>query len=365
MELQRYDIAQLRATKTDEGFLIDAPVIGRVGVQTYIDASGNVRKEFRPPDEVFNADSLATFKGKPITDGHPASGVTAANFKKLAIGTILSDGRQDGDNVRADIIIHDAEAILKAEKGGVQELSLGYSVVLDEAPGEYNGEAYQYVQRKVKINHLALVPRARAGKMARLNLDAGDAHQITEDCMSDKLSRVRLDTGIEYDAAPEVVHALDKLRDDAAVLKTQAEAHKADAEKLAGERDTLKARVDGFAAELAQVKADALDAARAEIKARAELEKAAEGFKIDHAGKSDREVKEAVIKSVRADADLSGKSDEYVQAAFDMSVSMKADAAMVGQRKAVMNADSAPKSDSVQSAHEAFLANRGIQAKKG
>lgn len=357
MEVQRFDFAKLRATKTDEGYLVDMPIVGRIGIQVYMNADGTTRKEFRPPEEIFNADSLASFKGKPVTDGHPKDGVNAQNYKKLTIGSMISEGKQDGDYVRVEMMIQDAESIAKAEKGGICELSLGYRVTLDETPGEYNGERYDAIQRRPVINHVALVPRARAGKMARLNLDAGDAHQITEDCMSDKLSRVRLDTGIEYDAAPEVVHALDKLRDDAAVLKTQAEAHKADAEKLAGERDTLKARVDGFAAELAQVKADALDAARAEIKARAELEKAAEGFKIDHAGKSDREVKEAVIKSVRADADLSGKSDEYVQAAFDMSVSMKADAAMSGQRKAVMNADSSGAVKTAAQKYKEHMAN--------
>lgn len=346
MEVTRFDFAQLKATKTDEGYLVDTPIVGRVGVQTYINADGTVRKEFRPPEEVFNADALASFVGKPMTDGHPQGGVNAGNFKKLTIGTMLSAGKQDGDYVRAEIIIQDAEAIAKAIKGGVRELSLGYQVNLDETPGEYNGEKYDAIQRNIRANHIALVPRARAGKMARLNLDAGHAHQITEVLMTDKLGRVRLDTGIEYDAAPEVAHALDKMRDDAATLKTQLTAAKSDAEKLAGERDTLKARVDGFTAEIAKVKADAMDAARAEIKERAALEKAAEGFKIDHAGKSDREVKEAVIKSVRADADLTGKSDEYVQAAFDMSVSLKADSAMATQRKQVQNQDggAAPKS---------------------
>lgn len=338
MEVQRYDFAQLRATKTDEGFLVDTPIVGRVGIQTYMNADGTTRKEYRPAEEVFSTDALNSMVGKPITDQHPKGKVTAANFKKLTIGTILGAGKQDGDNVRADIIIQDAEAILKAEKGGVRELSLGYTVDLDETPGEFNGEKYDAIQKNIKVNHLALVSRGRAGN-ARLNLDRFDAVAFMEDDMSDKLGRVRLDNGIEYDAAPEVVHALDKLRDDAAVLKTQADTAKANAEKLAGERDTLKARVDGFAEELAKVKTDALDAARAEIKARTELEKAAEAFKVDTAGKTDREVKEAVIKSVRTDADLTGKSDEYVQAAFDMSVSMKADAAMQGQRKTVMNAD--------------------------
>jgi len=319
MTVQRYDFAQLKATKTDEGFLVDTPIVGRVGIQTYMNSDGTTRKEYRPAEEVFHPDALASMVGKPITDAHPNGKVTAANFKKLTIGTILGAGKQDGDNVRVDIIIQDAEAIIKAEKGGVRELSLGYTVDLDETPGEYNGEKYDVIQRNLKINHLALVPKGRAGN-ARLNLDRFDAVAFTEDVMSDKLGRVRLDSGIEYDAAPEVVHALDKLRDDALNFKTQSEAQKAEAEKLAGERDTLKARVDGFAAELAKVKTDALESARAEIKARAELDKAAEGFRVDCAGKSDREVKEAVIKAVRADADLTGKSDEYVNAAFDMSV---------------------------------------------
>jgi len=361
MTVQRYDFAQLKATKTDEGFLVDTPIVGRVGIQTYMNADGTVRKEYRPAEEVFHPDALASMVGKPITDAHPNGKVTAANFKKLTIGTILGAGKQDGDNVRVDIIIQDAEAIIKAEKGGVRELSLGYTVDLDETPGEFNGEKYDAIQKNIRVNHLALVPKGRAGN-ARLNLDRFDAVAFTEDVMSDKLGRVRLDNGIEYDAAPEVVHALDKLRDDSLNFKTQSETQKAEAEKLAGERDTLKARVDGFAAELAKVKTDALDSARAEIKARAELDKAAEGFKVDCAGKSDREVKEAVIKAVRADADLVGKSDEYVNAAFDMSVSMKADAAMQGQRKQAMNNDG---SGVAKTAAQKYVEYKQSLSKKG
>jgi len=338
MSVQRFDFATFKATKTDEGYLVDNPIVGRIGIQIYQNADGTTRKEYRPAEEVFHPDALASMAGKPITDQHPNGKVTAANFKKLTIGTILGAGKQDGDNVTASIIIQDADAILKAEKGGVRDLSLGYSVDLEDTPGEYNGEKYDAVQRNIRVNHLALVPKGRAGN-ARLNLDRFDAVALTEDVMSDKLGRVRLDNGIEYDAAPEVVHALDKLRDDVATSLTDAKTAKAEAEKLQGERDTLKARVDGFADELAKVKTDAMAAAREEVKARAALETSADGFKVDHAGKTDREVKEAVIKTIRADADFSGKSDEYVQAAFDMAVAMKTDAAMAGQRKTVLNSD--------------------------
>lgn len=64
---QRYDTYSFQATKTDEGFIQDNPVIGRTGILKYLNADGSPRYEYRPPEEAFNADSLDTLKGKPIT----------------------------------------------------------------------------------------------------------------------------------------------------------------------------------------------------------------------------------------------------------------------------------------------------------
>lgn len=330
MTCLRYDRATIKAEVTDEGFLVDSPIVGRVGIQLYQNADGTVRREFRPPEEVFKADSLNSFVGKPITDGHPAEMVNAKNAKSLLVGAIHTEGKQDGDNVVAGITIHDADVIDKIMKGGKRELSLGYKVDIDEISGLWNGQEYDAIQRNIRINHLAIVPRGRAGN-ARLNLDRLDAESIiTGETMPENLSRVRLDTGLEYQAEAEVVQAFEKMRAD----KVEADAHIDELQKqldsVAAERDTLKSQV----ASADKVRADALEAARAEIKARAMLEKSAEAFKIDCADKSDREIKEAVIKSKRADADLSGKSDDYINAAFDLTVELKADEAMAEQRKA-------------------------------
>lgn len=330
MTFLRYDRATIKAEVTDEGFLVDSPIVGRVGIQLYKNADGTVRREFRPPEEVFKADSLNSFVGKPITDGHPAEMVNAKNAKSLLVGAIHTEGKQDGDNVVAGITIHDADMIDKIMKGGKRELSLGYKVDIDEISGLWNGQEYDAIQRNIRINHLAIVPRGRAGN-ARLNLDRLDAESIiTGETMPENLSRVRLDTGLEYQAEAEVVQAFEKMRAD----KVEADAHIDELQKqldsVAAERDTLKSQV----ASADKVRADALEAARAEIKARAILEKSAEAFKIDCADKSDREIKEAVIKSKRADADLSGKSDDYINAAFDLTVELKADEAMAEQRKA-------------------------------
>ncbi|MEN9589134.1 MAG: Erwinia phage phiEt88 [Pseudomonadota bacterium] len=363
MEVNRYDRAQIKATRTDEGYLVDTPIVGRVGIQIYKNADGSIRRELRPPEEVFNADSLASFAGKPITDGHPSVPVTSRNAKRLSIGVMQSEGKQDGDNVVVPIILHDESVINEIFKGGKRELSLGYKVDLDETPGVWEGQPYQAVQRRIQINHLAVVPKGRAGN-ARLNLDGHqDAQSLTPEkettTMSENLGRLRLDNGLEYQASPEVVVEFEKTRADKQELATRADELQKQLDTATAERDTLKAEV----AKIEQIKADSLEAARQEIKARVDLEKAAEAFKVDCADKTNREVKELVIKAVRADADLEGKSDEYVNAAFDMSVAMKHDAATAAQRAAgVGTSRNDAKPQTSGEAYKNFLNNLG---KKG
>lgn len=361
MEAIRYDRTEIKATRTDEGYLVDTPIVGRVGIQLYKNADGTIRRELRPAEEVFHADSLKSFAGKPVTDEHPGEPVTAKNAKRLSVGTMQGEGRQDGDNVVAPIIIHDGEMIDKVMKGGKRELSLGYKVDLEETPGVWNGQEYDAIQRNIRVNHLAIVPRGRAGN-ARLNLDRHDAVSFNpqeENAMPENLSRIRLDSGLEYQAAPEVVVEVEKLRSDKAELTTHVDELQKQLDTVAAERDTLKSQVQSAD----KVRSDALEAARAEVKARAELDKVAETFKVDGTGKTDREVKELVIKSVRTDADLTGKSDDYVNAAFDLTVSMKNDAAMAAQRAAGAKRDDAGEQTDTGS-YKGFMSQLGKKEQK-
>ena len=84
------------------------------------------------------------------------------------IGTILSEGYQDGEDVRCEVIIHDTDAV---KDTGLRELSCGYNLRLEETPGVWEGQPYDAIQRDIEINHLALVDKARAGEQARLNVD--------------------------------------------------------------------------------------------------------------------------------------------------------------------------------------------------
>ncbi|MGQ0287027.1 DUF2213 domain-containing protein [Pasteurellaceae bacterium 22721_9_1] len=66
----RYDRLEFKAKKDQNGFIRDTPVLTRTGVFIYQQPDGTSRREYRPPDEVFKADSLNAFKGIPITDEH-------------------------------------------------------------------------------------------------------------------------------------------------------------------------------------------------------------------------------------------------------------------------------------------------------
>jgi hypothetical protein len=158
-----------------EGFLLDKPIVTSCGVFKYTNPDGTIRRELRLPEHVFAPESLASYKGKPIILTHSAGLVTSENAPDEVIGATLSEGIPDGEagvapgSVRAEIVIHDTEAM---KASGLKELSLGYNLTLDETPGERNEQPYDAVQTDIRINHLALVDKARAGEEARLNIDS-------------------------------------------------------------------------------------------------------------------------------------------------------------------------------------------------
>jgi hypothetical protein len=321
MQTLRFDRVALKASTTAEGFLQDSPILTRTGIFDYRAPDGSIRREYRPPEEVFSADALASIKGKPVTDGHPGL-VTPANAKQHTVGAVLSEGRQDGDNVVADIVVYDMAPIAAGNK----ELSLGYSVDLDETPGEINGERYDAVQRNIRVNHLALVKAGRAGN-ARLNLDAAEAAS-EEETTTMTLVKVRLDSGLEYEAAPEIANAYKQAQEAATAARADADKEKARAD--AAEEKAKKAE-----GAIAKAREDAAVA----VKARLQLESSAERLGVKFAqDASDNDIRVAVIKHMRGDGfDPAGKSDAYIEAAYDLAVAEKGQRAdaVAQQRQAI------------------------------
>lgn len=182
---------------TEEGYLVDIPIVTTCGVFEYKNDDGSIRRELRLPEDVFAEDSLASYEGKPIIITHNSGKVTKNNVAKEQIGTIISKGMRDGNNVRAKIVIHNTDEMMQS---GFRELSLGYSLVTDDTPGIWQGQPYDCIQHNIEINHLALVQEARAGGSARLNIDGkeeGGAEVEEEKTMQTELSPEELDAAVE------------------------------------------------------------------------------------------------------------------------------------------------------------------------
>ena len=172
----RYDSARVKARFDENGFLVDTPVVARVGVQSYYQPDGTERREFRPASEVFKPESLASYQGKPITLGHVF--VNPENAKSVVVGAVSGAGFRQDSNVVVPLTVYDKESIERAKSGVAGELSVGYSTVDVETPGWGSNDTGEYkldgeyasqddippewvrfdaLQTNITVNHVAMV----------------------------------------------------------------------------------------------------------------------------------------------------------------------------------------------------------------
>jgi hypothetical protein len=161
------DVDLSRRVQHPDGFIVAPANLARAGVQHYrayeLDLAGDpmrVIAVFRPPEEVFAADSLSTYNGIAITNGHIGR-VDPKNWRKMADGMVMGP-RRAGMYVRGDVGLATQE-VLDAVASGKKQFSATYDAVLDWTPGTHEGEAYEAIQRKIRVNSVALVKAARCG----------------------------------------------------------------------------------------------------------------------------------------------------------------------------------------------------------
>lgn len=339
----RYDSAPIKARFDESGYLRDEPVVARTGVLTYFEKDGKKRIELRRASEVFREDSLESYSGQAITIGHGAM-VNAKNFKKHGVGTALGVGRQDGENVRVPIIIQDERAVSAARDQKLNSLSVGYNVNYIPRPGMWNsltdeiiynderndkqgdqefiGKEWVYFdgeQTDIKVNHIALVRKGRAGAIARLNLDGDEEFDYTDSenksTKGDKMKTIRLDSGVEVEVDEHVATHIETLASKVDAEKARADSLGEQNTTLQAKADTLQATVDGIPAQIEQARNDAAQA----VKARNGLEATAAKFGVkDFASMSDMDIKRAVIGKT-SKINLDGRDDSYIDVAYDMA----------------------------------------------
>lgn len=272
----RYDFAAITGTETtEEGYLKVWAKAARTGLQAYNRADGSRVMEYRPPEEVSNPDSLNTFGMKPATWGHPPSLLNTDNTKQYQIGYTGSQVRYNDGFVEVAIVLTDKDAISKVERGDAREVSAGYRVDFDPTPGTTeDGQKYIGIQRKIRVNHIAVVPRGRAGPEVRLLMDRMDAAdavaadfpeqtetQPTQTQLITPMASIKLD-GLELDLPVEAATAvqshlremqrrLDETEVERTSLSERCDVLAGEIETLAYEKEqadeaaaALKARVD-------------------------------------------------------------------------------------------------------------------------
>lgn len=122
----------------------------------------------RDPGELEKA--AGTFNGKPLLNLHPGQAQTADNHDHAQTVGAVHNVRWDAPYLRAgDLHVWPGEAIAGIESGEQRELSASYRYDADMAGGSYDGTAYDGVMRNIRANHVALVPRGRAGSDVVVN----------------------------------------------------------------------------------------------------------------------------------------------------------------------------------------------------
>lgn len=272
--VHRYDFAPItRSETTEEGYLRVWCRAARTGTQLYRRADGSQVREYRPPEEVSNPESLTTFGMKPATWGHPPVLLDANNTKQFQVGYSGSQVRFNDGFVEVALVVTDKEAIERIKRKDATEVSSGYKVDYDPTPGiTPEGESYDGVQRNIRVNHIAIVPRGRAGPEVRLLLDRMDAADAVAfdpelpptgpalqplSTASPVMATVKLD-GLEIDLPAEAATAVQSFARD---LERQLKAVSTEREELVTKLDALQSEFDSLAEdkEAAEGRADALE----------------------------------------------------------------------------------------------------------
>lgn len=350
MTVRRLQLGALRmdTKRTVEGYLRCDATIAKTGCQLYRLPGGGSRTEYRPPDEVFNADALMSAEEAPITftpdswNWHPPEPLNAKNARKYTVGWTGSQVKQDGAFVKTSVKIFDEKAIEAAESGKATELSCGYNCDLDFTPGTSpEGEKYDAIQRNIRVNHVAMVNKARAGSEVRLRLDAADNADLDlpkPDEGNKRMPKTMKIDGVEVSDIPDLAAQLfEKERKNHADALTAAQkAHTDDnaaKDKLLAESksalDKEKARAD--AAESAKATAekarnDAEDPKRLDaiVTQRVELfgkVKAVLGNEFKPDGKDSLTLKKEALAKLAPEIKLDGRSTDYIEGLFDFSYS--------------------------------------------
>ena len=148
--------------------------ISKVGVFEYSGAqiglpgleADRVYQVHRPAESLNNEETINSFKLIPFTDNHEMLGSADDGLmdasKKGVHGTTGETVEFNHPYLTANIKVF-SNALAKLIDEGKKELSIGYRCIYEPQTGVYNGQKYDFIQKNIMGNHLALVDEGRSG----------------------------------------------------------------------------------------------------------------------------------------------------------------------------------------------------------
>jgi hypothetical protein len=116
---------------------------------------------YRPAEELIKA--IDSLKLMPFINDHEYLGLFGTpTEKKGVLGTTGEQVSFDSPYLKSNIKIHASIAEDLLQKGKV-ELSAGYDCIYKPEIGSFNGKPYEFTQREIIYNHVALVDEGRGG----------------------------------------------------------------------------------------------------------------------------------------------------------------------------------------------------------
>lgn len=303
---ETFDFKPSSRVYLDNGFLRVSGKAARTGTYKYLakelgitDREPNaIVNVYRPADEVFSPDSIKSYFDVDVTNDHPGELVDSKSYRQVSVGHVL-EAKQDGDFIQVDMLIKDEDAIKDIESGKTQ-LSPGYTAIYDEAPSD---APYDFIQRKIDINHVAIVKVGRGGPQARIFDNKPEEKTMTT---------VVLDSGRDVEIEDKATASL--IADS---IERLTKAHKS----AEAERDGLQATNDSLTEQLEEAKKatsdEAIAARVAAITSTMDQARALAGDSFTCDSVDPVEIKRAAMAKVRTAVDWADKSAAYVEAAFD------------------------------------------------
>ena len=297
-------------TINDQGQMIVPCSFARTGSQLYTagqlglvdEAPDKIITVYRDESEVFNADSMDSFRSAPVTIGHPkdASGkpvkVTSVNSKELQVGALEGMPTRDEDTLGGVLVLTAQEAIDTLEEG-TQELSAGYTCDIKDVDGKL-------YQSNIRANHIAIVAKGRAGSSCRIS---DEALEIQDKAKEEEDKSALVDEALLTDAQAQIV----ALTDELSVQKELVTDFKESADKA-------ELAVEAMKVELADAKVAASEGVIERCEAIEQARLIADMR--DLGDKSVIEIKKMVVTDQFPDKDFANKKDSYFDAMFEILV---------------------------------------------